>query len=80
MGEISQLQRSIKILQILSSGRKVTTSELHHRFEGKVSIRTLQRDLLSLSSAGIPLVTEKIKANENSWSLVENLNRLFHFP
>ncbi len=80
MREISQLQRSIKILQILSSGRKITTSELHRRFGGEVSIRTLQRDLLSLLDAGIPLITEKIKANQNLWSLMEEFKSFIPFP
>ncbi|MBC8345213.1 MAG: HTH domain-containing protein [Candidatus Marinimicrobia bacterium] len=59
MGEFSQIQRLLRILQILSSGRKVTTTELLQRFKGDVSLRTLQRDLLALSDAGIPLISEK---------------------
>ena len=53
MGEFSQIQRLLRILQILSSGRKVTTTELLHRFDGRVSLRTLQRDLLALTEAVI---------------------------
>ena len=70
MGEFSQIQRLLRILQILSSGRKVTTTELLHRFDGRVSLRTLQRDLLALSEAVIKssgeslgeVVKEKIEA------------------
>jgi len=70
MGEFSQIQRLLRILQILSSGRKVTTTELLHRFDGRVSLWTLQRDLLALSEAVIKssgeslgeVVKEKIEA------------------
>lgn len=80
MGELSQIQRFIRILQILSSGRKVTTKELRRRFEDAVSLRTLQRDLLALSDAGIPLVSEKTMANENAWSLMSRFRSFIPFP
>ena len=57
MNELSQIQRMLRILQILSSGRKVTTKELRHRFDDVVTLRTLQRDLLALSEVGIPLIS-----------------------
>ncbi|ODS30440.1 MAG: hypothetical protein SCARUB_04448 [Candidatus Scalindua rubra] len=80
MGELSQIQRLLRILQILSSGRKVTTTELLRRFEGGVSLRTLQRDLLSLSEAGIPLISEKTMANENAWSLMSQFRSFIPLP
>ncbi len=80
MGELSQIQRLLRILQILSSGRKITTKELRHRFDDAVSLRTLQRDLLALSEAGIPLITEKTKANENSWSLISRFRSFIPLP
>ncbi len=67
METYSQVERLIRILQILSTGRKITTTELRERFTNQVSIRTLQRDLLLLSESGIPLISEKLKANENVW-------------
>ncbi len=80
MSEYSQIQRLLRILQILSSGRKVTTKELLHRFDGDVSLRTLQRDLLALSEAGIPLISEKTMANENAWSLMSHFRSFIPMP
>ena len=80
MSDHSQIQRLIRILQILSSGRKITTKELRHRFNTAVSLRTLQRDLLALSEAGIPLITEKTKANENAWSLMSRFRSFVPLP
>lgn len=80
MGEFSQIQRLLRILQIFSSGRKVTTTELLHRFDGRVSLRTLQRDLLALSEAGIPLISEKTMANENTWSLMSQFRSFIPLP
>jgi predicted DNA-binding transcriptional regulator YafY len=80
MNELSQIQRLLRILQILSSGRKVTTTELQHRFNGAVSLRTLQRDLLALSEAGIPLISEKTAANENIWSLMSRFRSFIPLP
>lgn len=80
MGELSQIQRLIRILQILSSSRKVTTKELRRRFDDSVSLRTLQRDLIALSEAGIPLVSEKTQANENVWSLMSRFRSFIPLP
>ena len=80
MGEFSQIQRLLRITQILSSGRKVTTTQLLQRFDGDVSLRTLQRDLLALSEAGIPLVSEKTMANENAWSLMSQFRSFIPLP
>lgn len=80
MSDLSQIQRLVRILQILSSGRKITTKELRHRFNNEVSLRTLQRDLIALSEAGIPLITEKTKANENAWYLSSQFRTFIPMP
>ena len=80
MSDLSQIQRLIRILQILSSGRKVTTKELRQRFDDDVSLRTIQRDLLALSDAGIPLISEKTKANENVWFLMSRFRSFIPLP
>ena len=80
MGEYSQIQRLIRILQIMSAGRKVTTKEIAHRFNGAVSLRTLQRDMLALSEAGIPVVSEKVQANENVWYLMSHFRSFIPIP
>lgn len=80
MPELSQIQRLIRILQILDGGRKVTTRELRRRFDNAVSLRTLQRDLVALSEAGIPLMTEKTRANENAWFLSRDFRSFIPLP
>ena len=60
MADYSQIERCIKILQLLSTHKFITTSQLEERFHFSVSRRTLQRDLIVLSDVGIPLITEKI--------------------
>jgi len=80
MPDITQIQRLVRILQILSSGRKITTKELHRRFEGLVSLRTLQRDLNALLDSGIPLISEKTQANENVWSLMSRFRSFIPLP
>ena len=74
------LQNMIKILQILSIGRKVTTKELRRRFDETVSLRTLQRDMLALSDSGVPLVNEKLTANENTWYLMDHFKQFIPIP
>jgi len=80
MSELSQIQRMIKILQILSIGRKVTTKELRRRFDETVSLRTLQWDMLALSDSGVPLVSEKLTANENTWYLMDHFKQFIPIP
>lgn len=80
MSDLSQIQRLIRILQIVSSGRKITTKELWQRFDKTVSLRTLQRDLLTLSEAGVPLVSKKTRANENTWSIESRFRSFIPLP
>jgi len=80
MPELSQIHRLIRILQILSSGRKITTKELRYRFDDSVSLRTIQRDLIALTEAGIPLISEKTMANENAWSLMSRFRSFIPLP
>jgi predicted DNA-binding transcriptional regulator YafY len=80
MADYSQIQRCIKILQLLSTHKYVTTSQLEERFHFSVSRRTLQRDLIVLSDVGIPLITEKIQANENAWSLMDSFKSFIPIP
>ena len=65
MSEFSQIQRIVRILQLLTTRKDITTKELVDYFDHSVSKRTIQRDMLTLSENGVPLVSEKIKANEN---------------
>jgi predicted DNA-binding transcriptional regulator YafY len=69
MSDQTQIERILRIIQILSSGTFITTNELMTRFEGTISRRTLQRDFNSIQSAGIPLQSRKTRANENEWYL-----------
>jgi len=69
MPDQTQIERILRIIQILSAGTKLTTSTLISRFEHDVSLRTLQRDFQRIQAAGIPLRSRKTKANENEWFL-----------
>ena len=69
MPEFSQIERILRIIQILSSGSRLTTSDLVRRFDKLVPIRTIQRDLNKISASGIPLRSRKTVANENEWFL-----------
>ena len=67
MGELSQIQRIIRILELFSMGRRVTTQELYDFLKGECSLRTIQRDIQAIQYAGIPLMLEKSSARENYW-------------
>ena len=49
--------RMFGILSILLDKRQITAKELAEYFE--VSVRTIHRDLLDLSSAGFPIITQQ---------------------
>jgi len=69
MSDYKQIERIIRILQRFALNREITVAELYKYFEGKVSKRTLERDLETLSSANIPLSTRKGKGRELIWYL-----------
>lgn len=71
MAESQQVQRVVRILTALSSGRKLTTAELAERVaesnEGKcVSRRQIQRDLRAIEAAGVPLCCQQ-EGRTNRW-------------
>lgn len=72
MSQTKQIERIIRILQRLSLGGEVTVNKLYDYFEHKVPKRTLQRDLVELSSANVPLVTKKGHGKELIWYLDSN--------
>jgi predicted DNA-binding transcriptional regulator YafY len=53
--EVTRLSRLVALLTLLQTKRVVTATELAHRFS--VSTRTIYRDIRTLESAGIPVVT-----------------------
>jgi len=67
MAQIKQIERLIRILQRLSMKHETTVDELYRYFEGGVSKRTLERDLIELSSANLPLVTRQGKGKQLVW-------------
>jgi predicted DNA-binding transcriptional regulator YafY len=69
MSDFTQIERILRIIQILSSGTRLTTAALVRRFDDQVALRTLQRDLNKIASSGIPVLSRKTKANENEWYL-----------
>lgn len=69
MPEYTQIERILRIIQILSSGTRLTTTALVRRFDNQVALRTLQRDLNKIASSGIPVRSRKTRSNENEWYL-----------
>lgn len=67
MAQLNRIHRVIRILELLSMGRKLTCTELYETFDRQVSLRTIQRDMLTIQDAGIPLLTEKEFSKENVW-------------
>jgi proteasome accessory factor B len=64
---MNQAQRVIKILEMLSVGRKITINYLIDAFNDEVSKRTLQRDMQTIEEAGIPLEYELMENGAYSW-------------
>ncbi len=69
MPEIKQIERVIRILQRLYVSRNITVNSLYQYFDGRVPKRTLQRDLVEISMADIPLSCEKPHGQEQVWSV-----------
>lgn len=63
-----QINRLFEIVYILLDKKTITAKELSERFE--VSVRTIYRDIDTLSSAGIPVYTSKGKGG--GISIIEN--------
>lgn len=57
--EITRLSRLVALLTLLQTKRVLTATELANRFS--VSTRTIYRDIRTLESAGIPVVTQEGK-------------------
>ncbi|MBT7884912.1 MAG: WYL domain-containing transcriptional regulator [Candidatus Marinimicrobia bacterium] len=80
MSENSQIIRLVHILQYLSIGQKLSTTSLLDKFNNKISRRTLQRDFIALSGAGIPIHSEKLQGNENIWYLDTRFKNFIPIP
>lgn len=70
------VNRIIKILEKLSMGQELTSGELYREFEGKVSLRTIQRDFMTIQDAGIPLLASKNENKENVWYFPRDYRRM----
>ncbi len=67
--DIKQVDRIIQILQRLALRGEITVRELYEYFQRRVPKRTLQRDLINLSAANIPLMTRHGEGRELIWYL-----------
>ncbi len=76
MPEHKQIERIIRILQRLALKSEITVKELYNYFDGRVTKRTLERDLENLSMANIPLCTRRGRGRELVWFLDD---RFKHF-
>ncbi len=75
MAEMNALQRTLRILQRLSTHDDVTVEELYDLFDGRESLRTLQRTLQRIQEANIPLRVRAGAHNRQYYSL----DRAFDF-
>jgi len=69
MPELTQLQRSIRIMQRLLTHRETTVNELYELFERAEAKRTLQRTLLHIQSSNVPLRIRNGAHGEHYYSL-----------
>lgn len=65
--EVKMLNRLLSIIYILLNKGTITAAELAQRFE--VSVRTIYRDVETLSMAGIPIYAEKGKNGGIFWHI-----------
>ena len=73
---MKQIERIIKILEQLSMNRKVKTRDLQKLFHNEVSLRTIQRDILAIEQAGIPLEQDKDFDGSYLWSFTRDYRRM----
>lgn len=73
MPEVNQIERAVRILRQLSLRGETTVSALYAFFDGQVPKRTLQRDLIALSAANIPLSTREGRGKELVWVIDRSL-------
>jgi predicted DNA-binding transcriptional regulator YafY len=59
--------RLLRLMLLLQAHGRVTAAELASKLE--VSVRTVQRDLESLSASGIPVYS--VRGSQGGWALVE---------
>ena len=69
MAEEVRAAHIIRIIQWLSAGKRMTTTQMLQRFGHEVSLRAIQRDLRLIMASGIPINVDKGTGNENHWSL-----------
>jgi len=69
MSDIKPLERQIRILQQFTLKSEITVDRLFEYFERLVSKRTLQRDLIALASANVPLKETRKAHGQIAWSL-----------
>ena len=72
MPDLKPLERQIRILQQFTLKSEITVDFLFEYFERSVSKRTLQRDLIALSSANVPLEEKREAHGRILWSLNHN--------
>ncbi len=74
--KLTQIERIIKILELFSMSRKFTTRDLCEYFEDQFTIRTIQRDIIVIERAGIPLMQEKDIDGNLVWFFPKTYRRM----
>ncbi|MBU4443950.1 MAG: WYL domain-containing protein [Candidatus Marinimicrobia bacterium] len=72
MPDLKPLERQIRILQQFTLKKELTVDFIFELFERSVSRRTIQRDLIALTAANVPLNERKGAHGQIHWSLNPN--------
>ncbi|MBN1618863.1 WYL domain-containing protein [Candidatus Dojkabacteria bacterium] len=72
MPDLKPLERQIRILQQFTLRSEITVDWLYEYFERVITKRTLQRDLIALTAASVPLNEKRSAHGEIFWSLNPN--------
>jgi len=76
----TQVERLIMMLSWFSSGRRYTSAQLFDRFDSRVHIRTIQRDLKTLQDADVKLKWRGLAGNEREWWLEKQFSSNLTLP
>jgi len=79
-GDITRIERMVRLIKLFSRGKKFTTAQLKSAFNDEVSIRLIQRDLKELDAAGVEFIKGKGLGNENIWFIDPKFRTSLRYP
>jgi len=79
-GGLTRIERLVRIIKLLSRGKKFTTTQLISALDNRVNRRLIQRDLIDLKEAGVAFLIERGSGNEKIWSIDPKFRTQLRFP